>query len=147
MFAYCRNNPVRRADIAGTADADCYDEDPLDEEDILKASQGGGAQSTALPRQGAVKGNPYAPPVNAGAQGKHVPGHNNYNPNKSSWPAGQTGVQQTQEAWLNGVPDCRKPGQNVRIGIASDGTIVRVHMDRNGWIHGYPFYPYFSYCY
>jgi hypothetical protein len=35
----------------------------------------------------------------------------------------------------------------VRIGIASDGTIVRVHMDRNGWIHGYPFYPYFSYCY
>ena len=46
MFAYCRNNPVRRVDILGTADADCYDDDPLDEEDILKASQGGGAQTS-----------------------------------------------------------------------------------------------------
>ena len=42
MFAYCRNNPVRRIDISGAADADCIDDDPLDEEDILKSSQGGG---------------------------------------------------------------------------------------------------------
>ena len=42
MFAYCRNNPVRRVDISGTADQDCYDTDPLDEEDILKTGQGGG---------------------------------------------------------------------------------------------------------
>ena len=42
IFAYCRNNPVCRIDISGTADADCYDDDPLDEEDMLKDSQGGG---------------------------------------------------------------------------------------------------------
>lgn len=42
MFAYCRNNPVCRIDISGAADADCFDDDPLDEEDILKSSQGGG---------------------------------------------------------------------------------------------------------
>ena len=27
MFAYCRNNPVRRVDISGATDADCFDED------------------------------------------------------------------------------------------------------------------------
>lgn len=42
MFAYCRNNPVCRIDISGAADVDCFDNDPLDEEDILKSSQGGG---------------------------------------------------------------------------------------------------------
>ena len=42
MFAYCRNNPVRRIDITGTADADCYDNDPIDEEDLVRDSQGGG---------------------------------------------------------------------------------------------------------
>ena len=41
---------------------------------------------------------------------------------------------------MNGVKDYRKPTQEVRIGIASDGTIVRVHMGGNGWIHGYPYY-------
>ena len=73
-------------------------------------------------------------------------GNNNYIPDKSAWPAGETGVWQTQEAWLNGVPDYRKPGQNVRIGMSSDGIIVRVHMGANGWIHGYPFIPYCSFC-
>ena len=38
----CRNNPIRRVDIAGTADADCYDNDPLDEEDRLEIGRGGG---------------------------------------------------------------------------------------------------------
>ena len=167
MFAYCRNNPVRRIDISGTADADLVDEDgrPLESEDIekdagagapgssnanhngnLTNSGNGNGNGTGLPRQGPVTGDPKAPPVDAGKQGKHITDHNNYQPEKSSWRKGQTGVDQTQEAWLNGVPDYRKPGQNVRIGIASDGTIVRVHMGSNGWIHGYPFYPYYSYC-
>ena len=43
MFAYCRNNPVRRVDISGAADADCIDEDGelLSSED-LEAHNGGG---------------------------------------------------------------------------------------------------------
>lgn len=45
MFAYCRNNPVRRIDITGTADADCFDNDILDEEDLLKDSRGGNDQT------------------------------------------------------------------------------------------------------
>ena len=36
MFAYCRNNPVCRIDILGTFDVDCYDDDPLDDEDRLE---------------------------------------------------------------------------------------------------------------
>ena len=47
MFAYCRNNPVCRIDVTGMADADCYDNDPLDEEDLLKTSQGGGGSQAA----------------------------------------------------------------------------------------------------
>lgn len=92
-----------------------------------------------------VTTNTKAPPVDAGKQGKHVWGHNNYISSKSSWPKGQTGISQTQEAWMNGVQDPRKPMQNVRIGIASDNTIVRVHMDKYGYIHGYPYFPYHSY--
>ena len=46
MFSYCRNNPVSRVDIYGEADADCYDNDPLDEEDILKVAQGGGGSGS-----------------------------------------------------------------------------------------------------
>ena len=94
-----------------------------------------------LPQQGLVEGDPEAPPVNAGKQGKHVPGHNNHDPERSSWPEGQNGVSQTQEAWKNGVPDPKVPSGKVRIGKANDGTIVRVHIDDKNTIHGYPFYP------
>ena len=98
-----------------------------------------------LPQQGLVTGNPDAPPVDAGKQGKHVKGHNNYVEGKSTWPEGQSGVQQTQEAWLNGKPDPKKPDGSVRIGIASDGTVVRVHLDASGAIHGYPCFKCFQY--
>ena len=94
-----------------------------------------------LPQQGEVSKDPDAPPVDAGKQGKHVPGHNNYDDSKSPWPEGQTGVSQTQEAWQNGVSDPKVPSGNVRIGIASDGTVVRVHIDAKGRIHGYPLLP------
>ena len=46
MFAYCRNNPVCRIDAAGTEDYDCIDDQPLDQEDILKAGEGGGGTSS-----------------------------------------------------------------------------------------------------
>ena len=48
MFAYCRNNPVCRIDISGAADADCYNNDPLDEEEILGMDGGGGPSSWDL---------------------------------------------------------------------------------------------------
>ena len=43
MFTYCRNNPVSRIDASGTVDYDCYDNDPLDQEDLLKTGEGGGS--------------------------------------------------------------------------------------------------------
>jgi hypothetical protein len=92
-----------------------------------------------------VTSNTNAPPVDAGKQGKHVSGHNNYRSNKSTWPNGNNGVSQTQEAWMNGVIDYRHPTQNIRIGISSDGMTVRVHMDGQGHIHGYPLDPHYSY--
>ena len=98
-------------------------------------------EEETLPRQGLVEGNPDAPPVDAGKQGKHVPGHNNHDKNRSSWPKGKNGVKQTQEAWENGVPDPKVPSGKVKIGIASDGTVVRVHINDKGAIHGYPLYP------
>ena len=98
-------------------------------------------QEETLPNQGEISVDPTAPPVDAGKQGKHVPGHSNFDPDKSSWPEGKNGVEQTQEAWGNGVQDPKVPNGNVRIGIASDGTVVRVHIDGKGLIHGYPLYP------
>ena len=99
------------------------------------------AAEETLPRQGLVEGDPEAPPVDAGKQGKHVQGHNNHDPDKSSWPNGKNGITQTQEAWKNGVQDPKKPTGQGRIGIASDGTVVRVHIAGDGSIHGYPLFP------
>ena len=50
MFAYCRNNPITRTDISGTADYDCVDDSPLDEEDILHIGEGGGGSEINLYR-------------------------------------------------------------------------------------------------
>ena len=86
----------------------------------------------SLPNQGPVSEIPDAPLVDAG---KHVKGHNNYEEGKSTWPEGETGVKQTQEAWKNGVPEKNNP--NIRRGYSSDGRKVRVHDGKRG-IHGYP---------
>ena len=48
MFAYCRNNPITRTDISGTADYDCLDDSPHDEEDILDIGRGGGGSSLGV---------------------------------------------------------------------------------------------------
>ncbi len=47
MFAYCRNNPVCRIDISGTADADCVDESNEDWEPFDDAGRGGGGGGSA----------------------------------------------------------------------------------------------------
>nr|WP_275984165.1 RHS repeat-associated core domain-containing protein [Paenibacillus hamazuiensis] len=99
-----------------------------------------------LPNQGTVTGNVEgAPKVDAGKQGKHVPGHNNFDPNKSSWGEGQDGVDLTQEAWMKGTPTSNS--DKVRVWDAGEPvgpngeTGVRVHMDSKGNIHGYPVDP------
>ena len=99
-------------------------------------------QSVDLPNQGKVSKIPGAPPVDAGKQGKHVPGHNNNDPNKSQWPVGENGVKQTQEAWQNGNVDPKgSPYGSVKKGFSNDGTFVRVHIGADGSIHGYPIFP------
>ncbi|WP_086281276.1 MULTISPECIES: hypothetical protein [unclassified Enterococcus] len=66
-----------------------------------------------LPKQGAVDGDiKNAPSVDAGKQGKHVPGHNNSIDTKTQWKEGQTGVNETQEGWIKGK-------------LLNDGTKVR----------------------
>jgi len=72
-----------------------------------------------LPNQGPISEIPDAPDVDAGKQGKHVPGHPNDDKTKSQWNEGETGVKETQEAWANGR--VVKPDGSVRVGIASDG--------------------------
>ena len=100
--------------------------------------------TTNLPNQGTVKGNVEgAPPVDAGKQGKHVIGHNNFKVNGTPWPEGQNGVDLTQEAWMkgreiNGTNGLKREYDFNRI-IGSNGeTKVRVHMDTKGNIHGHP---------
>ena len=77
MFTYCRNNPASHMDITGTEDTVAYNDGELLSDDDL-FEHGKGAYGPPLPRQGPVTGNRKAPPVDAGKQGKHVPGHQNY---------------------------------------------------------------------
>ncbi|MBQ1216724.1 MAG: hypothetical protein IIX85_02050, partial [Clostridia bacterium] len=157
MYAYCGNDPVNHSDPSGHAAIAelwtggmwwlCGIDTILPIGDAVyvggvvilwaiafaKTIEAG----EKLPNQGEVSAVPDAPPVDAGKQGKHVPGHNNdKDPTKSKWNDGENGVKATQEAWKNGSPE--KPGSNIRIGRASDGRKVRVHIDKMGRIHGYP---------
>jgi hypothetical protein len=93
--------------------------------------------SEALPGQGAVTGGVEgAPSVDAGKQGKHVPGHNNEVDGKSKWQKGENGVKETQQAWVNGTPV--RPDGSVRVGQGESGRKIRVHQDSKGKLHGYP---------
>ncbi|EJQ53069.1 hypothetical protein IEI_02057 [Bacillus wiedmannii] len=127
---------------------------------IQKIQSSGGGKGTGVDGQGAsVAGNigkndklasqghvdagvSGAPKVDAGKQGKHVPGHGNNVSTKSQWGAGENGVVETQEAWVKGTPV--KPDGSVRVHdfgkpIGPNGeTRVKVHMDGKGNIHGYP---------
>jgi len=91
---------------------------------------------------GSVKG---APPVDAGSQKKHVLTHPGSIPEKTQWPEGETGVDLTQEGWLNGQSVKKTPHEEVRVWdtgkvIGNNGeTRVKVHMkEKTGMIHGYP---------
>ena len=48
MFAYCRNNPVRRIDVTGFYDLDCDDADPIDDEIVHEEGFLSGGNNTAL---------------------------------------------------------------------------------------------------
>ncbi|WP_372999473.1 hypothetical protein [Lutispora sp.] len=102
-------------------------------------------KSTAkLPNQGTVNGNVEgAPPVDAGKQGKHVQGHPNNVSSKSQWKSGETGVNETQEAWQNGttLKDGTKVWDAGKVVGQNGETGVRVHTDGKGNIHGYPVNP------
>ncbi|MGC4377585.1 hypothetical protein WD019_11685 [Fictibacillus sp. Mic-4] len=96
-----------------------------------------------LPGQGIVNGRvPDAPNVDAGKQGKHVLGHPNHIQSKSSWPEGTNGVELTQLAWQKGEivkPDGSVKKFDFQKPIGPNGeTKVKVHMDKKGYIHGYP---------
>lgn len=121
------------------------------EEDVKKAQKkweeaekSKGASEDELPNQSTVKGDVKgAPSVDAGKQGKHVPGHNNNNKNKSQWPEGKTGVKETQEGWQKGteLPDGTKVWDSGKPIGPNGETGVRVHIDGKGNIHGYPVNP------
>ena len=100
-----------------------------------------------LPNQGEVSDDEHldSPGVDAGSQGKHVPGHNNEQAGKSKWPEGENGVKETQEAWDNGTTVKNTDGEEVRTydfgrAVGPNGeTRVKVHMKKStGLIHGYP---------
>ena len=152
MFSYCNNNPVKYKDQsggiptpamwmgAGSMASLAFIDGPLPIGDIFVLVFFYNIIRTAnesnLPNQGDVSENPDAPPVDAGKQGKHVPGHPNNDSSKSQWGEGETGVQETQEAWLNGEP--RGKNGTVRVGTSSSGRRIKVHIDGKGRIHGYP---------
>jgi len=93
-----------------------------------------------LPNQGEVTaGVAGAPPVDAGKQGKHVPGHAVEEEGRSKWEQGENGVRETQEAWVNGTPVApAEPEGSVRIGTGGSGREIKVHQDSKANIHGYP---------
>jgi len=122
---------------------ECYNY--FDSNDSKSTTYGKSKDNTSnLPNQNAVSGNVKgAPSVDAGKQGKHVSGHPNNDPTKSQWPKGETGVDETQEAWLKGMPKPNNP--NVKIWdagkvVGRDGqTKVNVkYSPSDGLIHGFP---------
>ena len=154
MFAYCNNNPVNFIDKNGNSMTNamewastmwwlCCVDTVLPIGDIVYSvvlicfvCEAISITPISLPQQGTVSEVVDAPAVDAGKQGKHVPGHQNNDENKSQWNEGEDGVKQTQEAWQNG--ETVKPDGSVKIGQSSDGRTIKVHMDQRGHIHGYP---------
>ena len=110
----------------------------------IMCPKGDGGAKEKLPNQGTVKGDVEgAPKVDAGKQGKHVPGHANNNPANSQWQAGKNGVNETQQAWQNGtqLKDGTKVWNTGKVVGQNGETGVRVHIDSKGNIHGYPVDP------
>lgn len=69
MFAYCRNNPIRRKDISGTTDVDIFDDNGsniLDEDKTYGGGRGGSAPSG---NTGGNSGGPKASPGSGNTSG------------------------------------------------------------------------------
>jgi len=81
-----------------------------------------------LSNQGDISEVDDAPPVDAGKQGKHVPGHPNNKSDKSQWNEGENGVKETQEAYQNGKVIDHNRG--IIIGESSGGRSIKVHQDK-----------------
>lgn len=65
------------------------------------------------------------------------------NDSKNTWAEDTNGVRETQEGWLKGSDVENRQGEVKEYDtgkvIGSDGeTWIRVHIDKNGNIHGYP---------
>ena len=102
------------------------------------------ANTSDIPSQGEIDGGVEgAPPVDAGKQGKHVPGHPNSVPEKSQWKKGTSGIPETQQGWNNDevLPDGTRVWDSGKELGEKGETGVRVHQDKKGRIHGYPVEP------
>ncbi len=58
MFAYCRNNPVRRIDVAGTDDEDCFDDET--KIDLTPRFDGGSIGGSSGPESSAGTGGSWS---------------------------------------------------------------------------------------
>ena len=58
MFAYCRNNPVKRIDVSGWYDLDCVSVDSADDELVREEAYLGGGTTTSDARSGGCKSIP-----------------------------------------------------------------------------------------
>lgn len=124
---------IGKINEASTNEKDDVPQNVTESDDAIEIGE-----TDKLPSQGNVTAVPDAPPVEAGKQRKHVRGHNNYDPNRSSWNEGENGVKQTQEAWKNSKPHPRKP--NTRVGFSKDGRKIEIKYSKKG-IHGFPIFP------
>ena len=70
----------RIVQILTEAEADSTEDDEITIPDDVKEI----GDNDPLPNQGNVTSVPDTPPVESGKQGKHVIGHNNYDPSKTS---------------------------------------------------------------
>ena len=74
MFAYCRNNPVKRIDVSGWYDLDIDDVDPIDDElEHEEGYLGGGTTTTDAKSSGSQSFSGTTPPSTTNASTPSAP--------------------------------------------------------------------------